>query len=306
MQQPEQLTTSKIQSMIEGFYWVLPNVGIGLIVLICFWFGGWAAGRAVAFGFNRRHRGDLGMLLGNFVRWGLVLAGALIFATVVFPSVKPSDLLSVLGVGSVAVGLAFRDILQNWFSGLLILYGQPFRIGDQIVSGQWEGTVERVEARATLLKTYDGQRVLVPNSNLYTRGITVRTYYPVRRSELDIGISHGDDVEHAVSVLLAAARCVEGVKADPAPDCMPWAFGDSTVVIRLRWWTDSRRNAVVAAQGKVTGAVRAAMREASIDLTFPTRTLLLHDQTEEADEARDSQREGWPVRPARPSAGAAP
>ena len=306
MEQPEQLATSKIQSMIEGFYWVLPNIGIGLLVLVGFWLGGWAAGRAVTFGFSRRQRGDLGMLLGSFVRWGSILVGALIFATIVFPSIKPSDLLSVLGVGSVAVGLAFRDILQNWLSGLLILYGQPFRVGDQIVSGQWEGTVQRVEARATLLKTYDGQRVLVPNSNLYTRGMTVRTHFPVRRSELDIGIGHSDDVEHAVSVLLAAARGAEGVKADPAPDCMPWTFGDSTVVIRLRWWTDSRRSAVVSAQGKVMGAVRAAMREAGIDLTFPTRTLLLHDQTERADEARESQREGWPPRNAGPRAGAAP
>ena len=302
MDKPEQLTGRKLEHMAEGFFWLLPNIGLGLLVFAGFVLAGWCAGRGVRYAFERRGRGEFGSLLGGFARWGLVCAGLLVFAAVVFPSVKPSDLLGALGVGSVAVGLAFRDILQNWFSGLLILYARPFRAGDQIVSGQYEGTVERVEARATLLTTYDGQRVLIPNSNLYTRSITVRTHFPTRRNELDVGIGHADDPVLACEAMLRAVRGAKGVLTDPAPDARAWNFGESAVVVRVRWWTNSRRSAVVAAQGEVVAAVRAALREAGIDLAFPTRTLLFHDQTEEADRDRRRQREGWPARGVRDAA----
>jgi small-conductance mechanosensitive channel len=281
--------------MVGGFFWLLPNLGIGLLVLLGFWAGGRVAGRAVAFAFSRRHREDLGLLLGGTARWGLIFAGLLVFSTIVFPSVRPADLLATLGVGSLAVGLAFRDILQNWFSGLMILHARSFRVGDQIVSGEYEGTVERVEARATLIKTYDGQRVVIPNSNLYTRSITVRTHFPVRRSQCDVTVGYGDDLDTACGAVLRALEGVEGVRRDPAPDARPWEFGESGVIVRVRWWTESRRNQVVAAQGQAVGAIRAALREAQVDLAFPTRMVLFHDQTEEADGDRIRQREGWPA-----------
>ena len=211
-----------------------------------------------------------------------------------FPSVKPADVLATLGIGSVAIGFAFKDILQNWLSGLLILYRQPFRSGDQIKSGEFEGTVERIEARATLIKTYDGQRVVIPNSDIYTRAVMVRTAFPERRSEYDVGIGYGDDVEEACRVILDAMRQVEGVESDPAPEAFAWALDASSVNIKVRWWSDSQRASVVHVQGRVLSAVKRALSEAGIDLPFPTRVVLLHDQTEESDGDRTRQREGWP------------
>jgi small-conductance mechanosensitive channel len=155
--------------------------------------------------------------------------------------------------------------------------------------------VERVEARATLIKTYDGQRVLIPNSNLYTRSITVRTHFPVRRSQCDVTIGYGDDPDAAVSALVQALAGVEGVVRDPPPDARAWEFADSGVVLRVRWWTESKRNRVVAAQGRAVSAIRNALREAGVDMAFPTRMVLFHDQTEESDGDRERQREGWPA-----------
>ncbi|MFC7739109.1 mechanosensitive ion channel family protein [Roseomonas sp. GCM10028921] len=301
MEQPEQLATNKLQSIVEGFFWLLPNIGIGALVLVGFWLGGAIARRAVLFAFARRHREDLGLLLGGSARWALIVAGFLVFATIVFPSVKPSDLLATLGVGSLAVGLAFRDILQNWFSGLMILYSRPFRVGDQIVSGQHEGTVERVEARATLIKTYDGQRVLIPNSNLYTRSIIVRTHFPVRRSQCDVTIGYGDDPDAAAVTVVQALAQLEGIVKNPGPDARAWEFADSGVVLRVRWWTESKRSRVVAAQGQAVSAIRNSLREAGVDMAFPTRMVLFHDQTEEGDGDRAQQREGWPLRDRAPA-----
>lgn len=284
----------KVGSYVEGFFWILPNLGLALAVFLLFLGGAWTAKRAVIGVARRRDRGNLGTLLGGFLRWAVIVLGLLVVATIVFPSVKPADVLATLGIGSVAIGFAFKDILQNWLSGLLILYRQPFRSGDQIKSGEFEGTVERIEARATLLKTYDGQRVVIPNTDIYTRAVVVRTAFPERRSEYDVGIGYGDDVEEACRVILDAMRQVEGVASDPAPEAFAWALDASSVNIKVRWWSDSQRASVVHVQGRVLTAVKRALSEAGIDLPFPTRVVLLHDQTEESDGDRTRQREGWP------------
>jgi small-conductance mechanosensitive channel len=288
-------TIRRLESYVDGFFWILPNIGIALVVFLLFAIIAWAARISVASVFRRRGRGDLGELLGASAKWALIVFGLLVVATIVFPSIRPADLLASLGIGSVAIGFAFKDILQNWLSGFLILYRQPFRTGDQIVSGGFEGTVEHIEARATLIRTYDGQRVVIPNSDIYTRATVVRTAFRTRRSEYDVGIGYSDDIEAACRVILSALKSVEGVEKTPPPEAIPWALDASAVNIRVRWWSDSRRLDVVITRGRIIAAVKRALEEAGIDLPFPTRVVLLHDQTEETDGDRTRQREGWPA-----------
>ena len=289
------LLIGKLSDIYAQFILLLPNFGIALVVVALFWSGALLAQRAIRGVFHHQRRSDLGNLLGGFARWGITGLGFLVVATIIFPSVKPSDALATLGIGSVAIGFAFKDILQNWFAGLLILIRQPFRTGDQIVVSGFEGTVEHIEARATLIKTYDGRRVVIPNSDVYTRAVTVNTAFPKRRSDYDVGIGYGDDVETARRVILDALRELPGIEKDPAPDAVPWELDGSTVNLKVRWWTDARRNKVVAARGEVIVALKKALSEAGIDLPFPTRVILFHDQTEAADGNRAEQREGWPA-----------
>ena len=131
----------------------------------------------------------------------VIIVGFMLAATVVVPSLKPGDLISGLGVSSVAIGFAFKDILQNWLAGVLILIRQPFEVKDQIEVNGFEGTVERIETRATIIKTYDGQRVVVPNSDIYTNSIIVKTAHEKRRSQYDVGIGYGDNLREACEVL---------------------------------------------------------------------------------------------------------
>ena len=254
-------TLQKIEAFAEGFFWILPNLGIALLVLLLFWAGSWAAKRSVIGVLRRRRREDLGSLLGGFTRWGILLMGFLVAATIVFPSISPANLLSTLGIGSVALGFAFKDILQNWISGLLILYRQPFRRGDQIRSGEFEGTVEHIEARATLIRTYDGQRVVIPNSDIYTRAVTVRTAFPKRRSDYDVGIGYGDDIARARRVILDALSTVDGIEREPAPEAIPWELDASTVNLKVRWWSASKRSEVVRTLGLAIAAIKQALGE---------------------------------------------
>lgn len=284
----------QIDSWLDGFIKILPNLGVAIIFLILAYFVTRWIGRMITRGARTRDRDNLGEVLGSFARWGLFLFAILLALTIVIPSLSPGDLVAGLGVSSVAIGFAFKDILQNWLAGILILLRQPFEIGDQIVSQGHEGSVERIESRATIIKTYDNQRVVIPNSDIYTDAVVVRTANEKRRSEYDIGVGYGDDMDEAITLIKEALSEVEGVASDPAPEALPWGLDASWVTIRARWWTRSDRATVVHTTARVLPAIKRKLDAAGIDMPYETGVMLFHDQTEETDGNREAQREGWP------------
>jgi small-conductance mechanosensitive channel len=199
-------------------------------------------------------------------------------------------------LGSVAVGFAFRDVLQNYLAGILLLFTEPFRIGDQIVFGDYEGTVEDIQTRATFVRTYDGRRIVIPNGELFTQAVLVNTAFERRRMQYDIGIGYSDDIETAKSLMLEAMSECETVLKEPAADVLAYELGEFDVKIRARWWIEppQRRDSLVS-RDQVLSAVKRKLTENGIDLPFPTRQILFHDQTEEIDGRRGRQREGWPA-----------
>lgn len=289
------MALERIDSWIDGAVRLLPNIVIALVVLAVFYGLGVLARRLVKKQATRSGRDNLGEVLGGFLKWAVVLMGFLLAATIVVPSLKAGDLVAGLGVSSVAIGFAFKDILQNWMAGLLILLRQPFEIDDQIEINGHEGTVERIETRATIIKTYDGQRIVVPNNEIYTNAVVVKTAYEKRRSQYDIGIGYGDNIDQACEVIQDILAGAEGVEQDPAPEALPWGLDASWVTVRARWWTDSRRADVVHVHAHVVQAIKEALDGARIDMPYDTRVHLIHDQTEETDGDRNAQREGWPA-----------
>ena len=287
-----------VQGIINGFLASLPNIIIavvvfGLVILL-------ARGLGVVLGRMARRRSsgnsNLGIVLQRLTNAGMFLFGLLIAVTIIFPSIKPADFIQLLGISSVAIGFAFRDILQNFLAGILILLGRPFIVGDQIVFEGFEGTVDEIQARATTITTYDNQQIVIPNGSLYTSAVTVKTAFEKRRLEYEVGIGYGDDAEHAKRVILEAIKPIPDVLDDPAPDVLLMEFGDSGMVLRVRWWiAPPRRSDALSTHDQVLIAVRKAFAEEGIDIPYATRQILFHDQTEEADGDRSRQREGWPA-----------
>jgi small-conductance mechanosensitive channel len=160
----------------------------------------------------------------------------------------------------------------------------------------FEGTVENIQTRATTIRTYDGRRIVIPNSELFTNSILVNTAFENRRLEYDIGIGYGDDIDQAKQLILEALQETSGVLKDPKPDTLVVALAESTVNIRARWWIKPpHRAAALDLQDKVLTAIKNKLVANGIDLPFPTQQVLFHDQTEETDGDRARQREGWPV-----------
>lgn len=289
------LALEKVDGWLDGIVKLLPNIVVAIVVFIIFFIIASVVRKLVHRAFKTRERGNLGEVLGGFIKWIILVLGTLIAATIVVPSLNPADLIAGLGVSSVAIGFAFKDILQNWLAGLLILLRQPFEIGDQIEAGGFEGTVQHIETRATIIKTYDGQKAVVPNSKIYTSAVLVKTGQDKRRSQYDIGIGYADDMDEACDIIKETISKIEGVETDPAPEAFVWDLAASWVTIRMRWYTDSQRGDIVANRSHILRAVKLALDEAHIDMPYDTKVQLIHDQTEETDGDRESQREGWPA-----------
>lgn len=287
----------QLQSMLDYLLILIPNLVIGLIVFGLFFLAAHGLrGLALRFSEERKRHRNLGMVLGRLVYGSVIILGALIALTIIFPSFSPASMISALGIGGIVVGFAFRDIAQNFLAGILILLTEPFRIDDQIVYKDFEGTVEDIQVRATTVRTYDGRRVVIPNAELFTNAVTVNTAFEKRRLQYDVGIGYGDDIGAARQLILQAMRGVDGVLSDPAPDALVVELADSTVNIRARWWIQPPRRAdALDMQDRVLQAIKEKLTANGIDLPFPTQQILFHDQTEETDGDRRRQREGWPA-----------
>ncbi|MDQ2762432.1 MAG: mechanosensitive ion channel family protein [Pseudomonadota bacterium] len=292
---PWDLIVAKLHVASNDFFLQLPNILGGILFVVVAWFGGKLIARGIRKGFHHKGLVDLGGVLSSLIFGMIVAAAVLIASVIIFPSVQPATIISSLGIGSVAIGFAFKDILQNLLAGILLLINRPYRRGDQIVVKDFEGTVEHIQSRATLIKTYDGRRVIIPNSDVYTSPVVVNTAFQTRRSQFDVGIGYGDDPEDACRIFAEAIAKVDGVEADPAAEVLPWGLADSYVTLRARWWTDSKRTNVAHIQAKVILALYKAAKEAAIDLPYPTTVMLFHDQSEATDGDRSAQREGWPA-----------
>jgi len=289
---------TRLQNMLQGLIAILPNLLVGLLVFLVFTFVARMVGDAVR---SLAARGGqppgVALVFSRLAGWVVLALGLLVALTVIIPSLNAASLFGALGVSGVAIGFAFKDIFQNLLAGLLILVTRPFRIGDQIVSGPHEGTVEDIQVRATLLRTYDNRRVVIPNSELYTNRVVVNTAHDFLRLAVTLGIGYGDDIGQAKRVILEALAEVPDIRQDPPPTVLVRAYGDFSVNLEVRFWIDPPiRREVVEAEDRVLEVLAPALLGAGIDLPYPTRQLLFHDQTEATDGDRLRQREGWPAR----------
>jgi small conductance mechanosensitive channel len=286
----------RIQTIGRDVLAALPNVLIALVVLGIFWLAARVVRGLIQRVWGNQEGGNLGRLFGRLASGSMLVLGVLVGLTIIFPSVTPASLFSLLGVGGVAIGFAFRDILQNLLAGILLLLTRPFRIGDQIVVGDSEGTVEDIQVRATLIRTYDNLQIVIPNADLFTGKVTVKTAYEMRRLQYDVGIGYGDDIETAKRVIQEALSDLRLIRQDPAPEVLVVDLAESSVNLRVRWWIDPpRRKDALESQDEVLQRIKEALLAHGIDLPFPTRQILWHDQTEATDGDRSQQREGWPA-----------
>lgn len=273
-----QNATNTIVEMINGFWAQLPIIAVGVIVFLIF-LGLASIARKVIRTVATKTQLDamLSSLLARIGYFVVVVFGLFVAIVVIFPGVSPGDLFAGLGIGSVALGFAFKDVLQNLFAGFLILLYRPFHIGDQIKINDFEGTVEEITIRATKIKTHDGERVVIPNSDLYMNAVLVKTAFPSRRTKIIVGIGYGDSIEEARSTIKDVLKNTEGVLHEPAYDVNVVELADNSVNLRVLFWTDSVQSSVRKTSDRVVTGIKKALDRKGIDMPFPHLVLMTQE-----------------------------
>lgn len=254
--------------LLEAAISIVPRALAALLVIGVFW--ALAAGvRAVVRMISRRliHDRTVENLIKQVSYYTVWLLGLIVAATAF--GLEPGALATGLGLTSLALGFALKDILSNFVSGLLILTLRPFQLGDQIVIGETEGTVERIELRATQIRTYDGRRVLVPNADTFTSRVTNNTAAPVRRGQVVCYLGYDVELQKVLRVLEEATLRAEGVIAEPQPSVAIREMGQSELAFQVQFWCDSRRSDFMLTASRVRANLIDALRAAGVALPGP-------------------------------------
>lgn len=192
------------------------------------------------------------------------------------------DILSVvtaLGIGSLAIGMAAKDTLANMISGFTLMVDRPFRIGDRIklASGQW-GDVSDIGLRTTKIKTVDNTVLIIPNSELCNTTLINLAFPDVRgKGKVDIGVGYDSNVEQVKRILVEIALAATDVLSEPAPEAYFTAFGDSGLNMSLFFWVDDYTK-TFAVTDMINEQIINRFRVEGITIPYPTRTVLLEKE----------------------------
>ncbi|NJL00166.1 MAG: mechanosensitive ion channel family protein [Spirulinaceae cyanobacterium RM2_2_10] len=268
-----------LQDIFAGFIESIPTILGGLVILFLTGYVAKAArGVAGRLGdrlFRSRSLQSLVQKTSFVTTWAL---GIILAAVVAAPGLTLGDIIASLSLGTVAIGFAFRNIAENFISGVILLWEEPFRIGDQIVLEGYEGTIQEINLRTTQIRTYQGEQILVPNSMVFTNAVTVRTASPHRRTDLAVGVDYNTALPEAAEILRRTVSEVDGVLAEPPLAVDLVNFGDSSIDFVIRYWTASEQRSVLDAQTRALIAIKKALDAAEIGIPYPIRTLYFFNQ----------------------------
>jgi len=300
---PEEEISESAQSLWEQTVDAMPRIGVAVAII----FGGWVLSRGVRWLLHRRFArsktASFATVMSKIASWIFVFLVILLAVAITFPSVKPVDLLAGLGFFSVAVGFAFQDILENTLSGILLLFRQPFRSGDQITVMERSGTVQGITIRETKITTYDGELVVIPNRDVYKNVINVHTHFDQHRLEFVVGIAYENDPAEAIEVILDALGRVDDVSVEPAPMAIVSELGVSTVDITVYLWTEAYRLHSLATKDAAIREVKEALDRAAIEMPAEIIALQATPSFRAALQDEGEITPGGGVRPRAPGAG---
>lgn len=274
------------QMLIATVISFLPKLFAALVVLVATLLianlaAKWVSNKSV----SRGMKAETARLLGNVVRWAILIPGFIVALEQVDFNV--TGFLAGLGVAGFTIGFALQDISKNFISGILILLRQPFRIGDAVELSGYEGKVTDITLRDTVVQTWDGEVVILPNATVYAEPIKNFSGLQHRRRTLSLGVGYDVDLKTARERILETVKLVEGVSAEPEPMVMAKEFGASAIVLNVYYWVDQRQYSLLKVPSDVIQAIKEMAEQEGIHIPYPIQTVKV--SISDSDKKRLSQ-----------------
>lgn len=294
---------TEIEAMINQARWLAPITAISLVILLIFWLS--ARGAAAVARRLLKHRLTSPLLADIAAR----AAALLVFLIGIYLVLQVAGLtrlavtvLGGTGLVGIIVGLAFREIAENSLASILLSVRNPFRSGDWIEIGEYQGIVQNLNMRTTILLTLDGNHIQIPNSLVFKSVVTNFSSNPNRRAEFLVGIGYENSIAEAQDLIIATLERHPAILDTPEPAAIVHELGPSSINIRVQFWFDGKSNSIFRLRSSVMRQVKRALQQAGISMPAPVHEVIFpqgvpfHRAAVEAGVI-----EAAPARPARPN-----
>ncbi len=249
----------------------LPLVAFALLVFTAFWVAGVLFTRWTNLFRRLVHNPFIEALLEQVVRALFILAGLVVAMSILGTTALIGSVLGAAGVLGLAIGFAMRDTIENYIASILLSVRQPFAPNDAVIIEGVEGRITTLNSRATILTTWDGNEVRIPNAIVYKTKIVNLTRTPERRFDFELRVRLDTDIACALAIALGAAKSVEGVLAEPPPAAVVSRIDEYAIVLTVLGWVDQRHSDFNKVKSESIRAVKEAFDADRIDLAEPVQ-----------------------------------
>jgi len=270
-----QLILDKLSLWAKEFIRILPNIALAALILVL---GFYAAKylRNLLRRVLRRfiHNEALDNLFSSLIY--IFLLGIVIFValSVLQLDKAVTSILAGAGIIGLALAFAFQDIASNFISGIFLSVRKPLYVGDIVKIKDYMGKVEEINLRDTVIRTYQGQMVIIPNKDVFQNPIENYTLLGKRRVDLKVGISYGEDLERVKTLTIEAVKDIEGLVEEEEVTMFYTEFGDSSVNYVIRLWINIHENVnFLEVQSQCIIRIKKVYDANHIMIPFPIRTL---------------------------------
>jgi small-conductance mechanosensitive channel len=190
--------------------------------------------------------------------------------------VNLSKVTVLAGAFGVGIGFGLQSIVNNFVSGLILLFERPIHVGDTVEIGNLQGEVKRIGIRSSIVRTWQGAEIIVPNSQLVSEQVTNWTLSDqLRRIDLPMGVNYGAEPQRVIEVMEAVAKAHPQVLKQPAPRALFVGYGDSSINFELRAWTDQYASWYQIRSDLTVALYHAVKKEVGMTFPFPQREVRL-------------------------------
>lgn len=270
-----EIVNNKLIDWLESIIALLPNMVVALLVLIAFYFLGKILKAAFKKIFNRISGNTAVVnLFASILNFTIIILGLLIALNVLHLEQTVTSILAGAGILGIAIGFAFQDISSNFISGIIIAIRKPIKVGDIIQTSDYIGKVERIDLRVTVIKTFQGLHVLVPNKEIFQGSVTNYTLTEDRRVDVEVGVSYAEDLEKVRDVTIKAIEDLN-IKLEGTDIGLFYTlFDSSSINFTLTFWIHyPDEPGFLKARSDAIIAIKKAYDENGITIPFPIRTL---------------------------------
>ncbi len=278
-------TSNELGKLIAGFLTAIPLWIAAIVIAVLSYITALLVKRSIENkmaekGIEEEHK-EVQIVAGRSAYFIVLVIGITISLSIVGIDLKP-----IVAAGAFGLGFALQDIIMNTISGMLILASRHYTIGDVIKVGSVVGRIMEIQTRATIIKAFDGTKVIVPNAELFKNVVVSKTSNPFRKLTFIMGVGYGSDLRQVMTLTKDIIKTVPHVLASPKPSVIFYEWGDYSINFRINVWIDSKGGKMVKVKNKLIMKLTKAYDQVGFNIPYPIQTVKL-DKADEIEIQQD-------------------